>query len=81
MRRSTVAAMTCLSDDEWAEMDRRARTAYRLFVLARRAALFAAATFVMTALMWLVARNAQPRHYDAWGETCSGYLHKHTNGE
>ena len=79
MRRTT---MTFPSDDEWEEIDRRARTEYWLRVQAARLALLLAGTLVLFGLVFFIASHASPRHYDAWGATCEAYIReRYGNGD
>lgn len=58
------------SDEEyWAWLERQARFRERLWRAARNSALFAAATLVLFAVLWLFVRNMGAGRYDAWQNT------------
>lgn len=73
--------MTFPSDEEWEEIDKRARTAYWIHVQAMRLALLLAATLILFGLVFFVASHASPRRYDAWSSTCEAYVReRNVNG-
>ena len=58
---------TFRSDDEyWAWLERRARLYERLCRTARYAALLAAGTLVLFAILYFAVRSMGAGHYDAW---------------
>ena len=56
-------------DEYWAWLERRERFRERLCKAARNAALFAAATLLLFAVLWLCARNRGAGRYDPWQNT------------
>ena len=71
MRRTLTAFP---SDDEWEEIERRARTACWLRVQAARLAILLAGTLILFGLVFFIASHASPRQYDPWAVSCEAYL-------
>ena len=73
--------MTCPSEEEWAEIDRRVRLDEKIRLWLLRLALFAVAMAVVFVLISYVASHSEAGRYDAWAQACEDYRHKNMKGK
>lgn len=71
---STKTAMTCPSEEEWAEMDRLAERYERISKRIRIAAFGVVAAMLMFLLTLFVARHSTPMHQDPFALECGKVL-------